>query len=56
MAFRHVLGRKQSRYREVNSLLDGMIEASKAKGTVERTRMMRVIREGNRMFQGGFRF
>ncbi len=56
MAFRHVLGRKQSRYREVNSLLDEMIEASKAKGTVERTRMTRVIREGNRMFQGCFKF
>lgn len=52
MAFRHVLGRKQSRYRDVNAHLDGMIEASKAKGAVERMRMRRVIREGNQMFQG----
>jgi len=55
MAFRHVLGRKQSRYRDVNCLLDGLIEASRANGAVERMRMTRVIREGNQMFQS-FKF
>ena len=55
MAFRHVLSRKQSRYCVVNALLDGVIEGSTAKGAVERMRMARVIREGNRMFQG-FKF
>lgn len=51
VAFRHVLARKQSKYRDLISWLDGLVETSEAKSAVERLRMRRVVREGEKVFR-----
>ncbi len=52
MAFRHVLGKKQSRYRDMIIELDQLIEVSNPKRAVERIRMDRIVRKGNQLLQG----
>ena len=46
-----MLARKQSKYRDLISWLDGLVETSEAKSAVERLRMRRVVRGGEKVFR-----
>lgn len=51
MAFHHVLGKKQSKFGDMISWLDTIIEKTKAKSVRERMKMLRVVSEGNKAFE-----
>ncbi|KAL9124591.1 MAG: hypothetical protein Q9217_006090 [Psora testacea] len=51
-AFRHILGRKQSRYREVLVWLDGAIGDAMPEGGKELLMMNRIVRQGDEVFRG----
>ena len=54
-AFRFVLGRKQTRYREVLRWLDAIWRGAKPRSDKEMIRLTQVVRKGNSTF-GGWRF
>ena len=51
-AFQKILGRKQSRYRDVLQWLGGAIEAAKPVHRTELARLSRIVEEGNKVFEG----
>lgn len=55
MAFRNILGIKQSNYGQVVTWLDERIASSHPRDAGEADRLRRVVQKGNRVF-GGYRF
>ena len=51
-AFQHVLGRKQSRYREVLVSLDGAIRETVPMDGKELQKLNRIVKRGNEIFRG----
>ena len=51
-AFRHVLGRKQSRYRGVLDWLDGAIVNAGPRSCRELLKLKRIAKQGDKVFAG----
>ncbi|KAI9042294.1 telomerase reverse transcriptase [Aspergillus affinis] len=54
-AFRHVFGRKQTRYRAILSWLDRVYKANQPKADSKSARLAQVVRNGNLLY-GGWRY
>ena len=52
MAFRAVLGAKQTKYAGVMGWLDGRIQGSRPRDAEEAERLRMAVRQGNRIFSG----
>ena len=52
MAFRHVLGIKQTKFGDAIKWLDNQIEESRPRGTVQTEWMEAIYRRGNEVFRG----